>query len=195
MVNTIQSMKDALQRYNAEANDIKKLIAANNERYAPAVAEAENRRLYDRRSELAKAARQAVEAAYTAQAAEIDKWAQYDGAAVTDDVKLLSGAFDLNMRDIAQLMVKHQDNYTMVSAISKYARDNRIPCFTPSANDKRKALDEYRTSADAYIQRIERECGIDGFLVDQWGAIHSSDADRAINGLSLENASTSMGGK
>lgn len=193
MIKTIQSMKDALQRYNAEANDIKKLIAANAEKYAPAVAEAENRRLYNSRTELANAARKAVEGAYQAKAAEIEKWAQYDGEAITGDIGLLTGAFDLNAKDIAGLITKYQNNFTMIQAVTKYARENNIPYIAPSADEKRHILDEYKEGALAKIQRIENECGIDGFYVEQWGAINSAEADRAINGLTLENASATMG--
>lgn len=192
MIKAIDSMKNIIQRYNAEANTIKKHIAANAEKYAPAVAEVENRRLYNKRTELANAARQAIEAAYSAEESEIDKWAQFRGTDVNDDIKLLSGAFDLDKNDIACLLVAHQRNYTMVQAISKYAKEHNIPYIAPSADEKRKCLSEFKTSANGYIQRIENECGIDSFYVDQWGSINSAEADRAINGLTLENTNVNM---
>ena len=194
-MNVIETMKDTISTANTAMLELKKEMEANKAKYSPFVAEAENAKLRVRADEITSAARKSIEATYSAAAKDIDKWTQLDGTQVTDDVRLLSGAFDLNAGDVARLLIKHQGNPTMTNAVLRYANEHKIPHLCPSEETRRACLDELHEAALGRVNRIDTECGVDPFYVDQWPGMGFMDAakDRCFNGLNESNMTIDTG--
>ena len=185
----VENLKNTISTTNAAMLEIKKQMDANKARYSEYIAANENAKLRARADEIISTARKSIEEAYSAAVKDLDKWTRLDGAQVTDDVKLLSGAFDLSAGDVARLLIKHQSSPTMTNAILRYANEHKIPHLAPSMETRHICLDELHEAAIGRVNRIDAECGIDPFYIDQWPGMGFMDAakDRCFNGLSEEN--------
>lgn len=188
MSNTIKTMRDAISAANAAMLDVKKAIDRNNERYSRFIADQENKRLYDRAVTITADAKRAIETTYTTALDGLKSWDRLDGAAIDDsDLRLLKSGLKLARDDVQRLAIKHQNNPTMTALLKNYADENCTGVFFPDAQETANYLDQLRASAIGKINRIGREFGIDSFYCEQWAADLTSDADRALNGLTPEN--------
>lgn len=73
----------------------------------------------------------------------VDQWALPTGDKVHEDIKVLTGAIPLGLKDLEELKAKHSNNPVMISAIQKYAKDNSIKFFSksPTPEMKKSAFD------------------------------------------------------
>lgn len=142
MSNTyMDKMKAAISDYYQNSLKIEKQIISNKERYQPEIAVKENEKLVSQRQDLYYKAKQAIDAAFEGVLSSIDRWAVFEGKSITEDMRLLSGAFPLTEADVVGLIKKYRDNYTMSAALDKYAAEhgfaqNRAQIRTP---ENRKA--------------------------------------------------------
>lgn len=120
----MDKMKAAISDYYKQAVEIEKQIKTNKERLQPTISYEANEKLNEQRRALYYKAKDAIDAAFQGVLASIDRWAVFDGTKITDDMKLLSGAFPLAEADVVGLIAKYKDNYTMLAALDKYAAEN-----------------------------------------------------------------------
>lgn len=120
----MDKMKAAISDYYKQAVEIEKQIKTNKERLQPTISYEANEKLNEQRRALYYKAKDAIDAAFQGVLASIDRWAVFDGTKITEDMKLLSGAFPLAEADVVGLIEKYQDNYTMLAALDKYAAEN-----------------------------------------------------------------------
>jgi hypothetical protein len=88
--------------------------------------------------------------------AKIDEWARLDGSQITDDAKLFEGGFILDDKEINELVLRYQDNYTMLKLIEQAcAKAGRMIAYK-SADDRRNAINELRGYAKRSISDTDR---------------------------------------
>lgn len=194
MSNTINEIRTACSWANSQVRDLRKHINANNERYSQFIAEQENKKCMLTAAKIVDDARKEIERVYLRDVHAVEDFYKLDGNAIDDvDMKLLNGNFQLNAHDIAELQVKHAGNGTMMRKISEYADANGIPHFEPSKADRLRVLRELKASADAKLDRIYNNVGVDDFTIDNWPAASMGMGglpvlyDRVLNGLTLAN--------
>lgn len=123
----IADMREALREYNAVAKEVATRIENNNRRYQPDSANMENARLKAILAQLAGDTRQKISGFHSEALAAVDAWGKPSGGNLDpDDMALLSGAVPLSSKDLRTMILKHEGNRTMLSAVEKYAQDHGL---------------------------------------------------------------------
>lgn len=157
----VSKMKDVLMSFNNAALELR------------------NGGAEDLRSQLDQAAADAKEqvASILQEAVTAAKaWAKLDPSEIDkEDLFLLQGDFSPAASDIRDLMVKHQNNGTMVNAITRYvirAGFGAPVCYIPKLGDKIQAYNHFADAAHSVIEKIsKKECfPADSAELQQWGA-------------------------
>ena len=168
----VKRMKDVLVSFNATAQRIHRDMDRNNTNYKPDVAADENTRLQVELNKAAGDARAQIDSIYEDAAAAVMKWAEPAGGEInTADLTLLNGSFDLSVEALHDLLVKHQDNGTMVNAIAKYAKKSGVVLdYIPNASDKLAAYEAFAGSAHSMIGSIVGTIGLsdNSFALSKW---------------------------
>lgn len=141
MNTNLVEMRNALSGYYTSAQALMAQKQKNSETYQAEVAEEQNRGIDSKLSQLYADTWKKLQDAQAAGIVQAEKWGELDGSKITDDMKLLSGAFPLAEADVVGLIEKYRDNYTMLAALDKYAAEhgfaqNRAQIRTP---ENRKA--------------------------------------------------------
>ena len=107
--------------------------------------------------------------------AGLGKTVPLDGSAVTSDVQLLSGAFDLSKEQLQELANKYQGNPTMLNAIMKYVREHRISgVIVQTQEDKLEAYKTFANGARDMLSRIKADPAAEITGLDTWGTAATS---------------------
>lgn len=141
-------MKDTLVSFNTTAKEIREQATEGWQIALQSKAE-------EAKSQIGKSLENALEAAYA--------WASLDAAEIDhEDLFLLQGMSKLTQKEIRRLLVKHQNNGTMVNAIGKVINSG-VYCTTyregeklyiPNLQDKEKAYKHFAEYANTVIKNI-----------------------------------------
>jgi len=158
----VTRMKAVLTTFNATANQIHKKIDRNNQDFLPDVAADANAQFQENLNNSAAEARKQIDSIHNEARTAVQKWAELDGVRINDsDMKLLGGSFQLTADDLGGLLVKHQNNGTMVNAIAKYAKEHDLTLqYIPNAEDKLQVYRSFAESARSLIDRIIDNVGL-----------------------------------
>lgn len=158
----VTRMKGVLTTLNTTANQIHKEIDYNNQNFLPDVAADANTNLQAKLNQAADSARDQIDAIREEAKAAVRKWAEPSGTEIdAADLALLKGEFWISIKDVHNLLVKHQGNGTMVNAIAKYAKEHDIVlAYIPNAADKLHAYDSFAKSAHDMIAEITNAIGL-----------------------------------
>lgn len=169
----VNRMKDALVSFNATAQRIHKDMERNIANYKPDAASDENARLQAKLNMAAEEARGKIDVIHDEAAAAARKWDEPAGVEIeTEDLALLKGNFCLSKEALWNLLVKHQDNGTMVNAIAKYAKEHDVILdYIPNVDDKLFAYDSFAKSAHGMISDIVGAIGLadNNLALSVWG--------------------------
>lgn len=177
MTNTyMDKMKAAISGYYKQAVEIEKQIKTNKERLQPTISYEANEKLNEQRRALYYKAKDAIDAAFQDVLASIDRWAVFDGAKITEDMKLLSGAFPLAEADVVSLIERYRDNYTMLAALDKYAAEhgfaqNRAQIRTPE--NRKAAWSKVHAGAITLLDTASQDVQnpVLDFAIEQFGTM------------------------
>lgn len=163
-------MKDVLTSFSAAAVEIRAKVDFAEQNYTADYAAEERNKLQAQLNQAAEAARAQIDAINAEAVEAARKWAALDGENVDHaDLDLLKGGFDLTGDDIHELLVKHQDNGTMVRAIAKYAKEHEItPEYIPNLADKLMAYSTFCASAHSVISDISNSSGQTAGNFSRW---------------------------
>ena len=102
-------------------------------------------------------------------------WAKLNPAEIDkDDLFLLRGSFNPAASDLRDLLVKYQNNGTMVNALARYIGRSGLGAvvgYIPNKVDKVKAYTHFADAAHSVIEKIsKKEClPADSAELQQWG--------------------------
>lgn len=176
----IAAMREALREYNAVAREVATRMEENNQRYQPDSASKENARLKAILAQMADNTRQKISSFHSEALAAVDAWGKPSGGNLdTDDMALLSGAVPLSSKDLRAMVMKHEGNRTMLSAVEKYAQDHGLTFalgYVPSPTDKAKVYSAFNASALSLLNDIQKSSGVSESLIASFGdSDHVSD--------------------
>lgn len=130
---------------NKEISDFEKKYATI---YARDHFQTERGKLESEKQDVMNNAYKAVQAIVSAYKSKVEKADAFDGEMVTDDAKLLTGAFKLKTEDLESMFDRaaRQNNRTMMRAVSDYVKEHimEFPDYSRvfySAQDKMDAAD------------------------------------------------------
>ena len=158
----VEQMKDTLVSFNNTANEI-------NERVAEDRLQALQNAAEGAKNQIREILQNALGAAHA--------WAALDPTEIDhDDLLLLQGAFHVSITDIRRLVVKHQNNGTMINAISKYISagfyHNPVKpaelCYVPKLEDKIRAYKHFADYANSVIENIKNGTQAAGDELQHW---------------------------
>lgn len=169
----VSRMGSVLVSLNTAALKIHQDMDRNNANYKPDVAADANARLQAELNKAADEARTQIDAIHDDAVAAARKWGEPAGAEIdAEDLGLLKGDFQLSREALWNLLVKHQDNGTMVNAIDKYAKEhNVILDYIPNVTDKLFAYDSFAKSAHGMVADIVHSVGLahNDLTLGKWG--------------------------
>lgn len=152
----VQKMKKVLLDLNAEAEKVRRQMAYNTANFQAHVAGDENAKLQAELNRTAMEAQGRIDNILKEAEATVRAWAEPSGEEIHEaDLMLLNGSFSLSNEDLHNLLVKHQNNGTMVNAIAAYAEKNHaVLGELPTAETKLFAYDSFAKSAYSMIGQI-----------------------------------------
>lgn len=169
----VNRMGSVLVSLNTAAQKIHADMDRNTANLKPDVAADENARLQAELNKAASEARTQIDAIREDAAAAARKWGEPAGAEIdAGDLALLKGDFQLSQETLWNLLVKHQNNGTMVNAISKYAKEHDVILdYIPNVEDKLFAYDSFAKSANGMIGDIVHSIGLahNDLTLAKWG--------------------------
>lgn len=171
----IARMKKAVTTFQGTARRIAKEQERNREALSTAYATAANAELSRELLIAENDALNEIQAVLEIVTEGLGKTVPLDGKAVTSDVQLLCGAFDLSKEQLQDLVEKHRNNPTMLNAIMKYVREHRIGgVVIPTQEDKLEAYKTFANGARNMMSLIKADPfkEIDG--LDTWGTAATS---------------------
>lgn len=135
-----------ITQHNQEIADFEKKYATY---YSRDVFQQKRNELENAKRSTVDAARNAIQALVDAYKARVKDMDALNGAEVTDDAKLLTGAFNLTAADLEAMFDRAAGNRTMQRLISDYAREHDIFIARTfhSAADKLKAAETMKKYA------------------------------------------------
>ena len=167
----LKDMKNSVTKFYNAMQKAKADIAKNNDTYLPEIAKEENEKIESDLRALGRAAEAEIDTIGQEALADVERWKALSGKEIDDeDLKLLSGAFNLTNEDIDSLVQKHKDNGTMIRAIGDYADAHNIVTMIPTPEAKIKAYSIAAGDAKNMITNIEdaltRTPDASGFSID-----------------------------
>ena len=166
MKDTLLSLNDTAQRIHADMDHA-------NRTYLPEEASKENARLQAELNQAVESAREQIDSIHAEATAAARKRGELSGEKIdAADIELLKGDFQFTKARLEDLLFKHQDNATMVNAITKFAKERGIVLdYVPTVEDKLSAYDAMAQSAQNLIGTIVQSIGLpnDGMIITMWG--------------------------
>lgn len=168
----VNQMKQAVMEYQKTARRIADQEARNRERLSEEYARAENNALFTEMREACDKAYNQIQAVLDTVSGGLGKAVELRGKDVTEDVQLLSGAFDLSKTQLQGLVTKYRNNPTMMNAIAKYAKANGIHGVQiPTEEDKLEAYKVFAEGARSMIRSITTDPYIRLDYLEGWGEV------------------------
>lgn len=165
----IQTMKTALEGLNTVATAAAAQMQENKNRFLPEALEAANAPLRAGVQEAATAAREMINGAHAAAMAAVDTWEQITPEKLdAQTMALLSGELPMTAADYRRLILRFEDNRTMLSALEAEAKKRGLlfQCgYIPAPVDKRTVYDKYYHSALSMLDTIVVHTGISENLI------------------------------
>lgn len=136
----VQEMKKALSDFYSTMTRLNAQKEQNLSTYQSNVARDENEKLDKQINDVYRATWSRLQELHSAGIAQAERWGALDGSKITDDIKLLSGGFDLKKNQVAELVEKYRGNGTMMEAIGTYASSHNMSFLeVPTVTEKVKA--------------------------------------------------------
>lgn len=169
----VGKMKDVLVSFNNTALDIRKKMQNAHAQYKADIAAAEENKLRGQLKQAAEGARDQIAVILQQAVTAAKKWATLDSAEIdVADLSLLRGGFRITTEDIHRLLVKHQNNGTMVNAIAAFASKSGLKVqYIPNVADKLSAYESFAKGANSMISDISGNLGYstDSDTLVLWG--------------------------
>ena len=171
----VNQMKQAVLDYQGTARRIADQQAQNRETLVEALASAENTTLALELQEAEAKAQKQIQAALDIVSGGLGKAVPLSGKDVTEDVQLLSCAFDLSREQLQELVEKHRNNPTMLNAIMKYTQNHGIHGVqVPTAAEKLEAYKVFANGAWGMLRTITTDPHAEITGLDTWGEVPTS---------------------
>lgn len=165
----IQTMKTALEGFNAVARAAAVQMDDNARRVHPSVLESANAPVRAGVLEARAAAREKIISAHAEALAAVDSWEQIVPEKLDEQtIQLLSGGLPMTVVDFRRLILRFENNYAMITAIAAEAEKRGLlfQCgYIPAPVDKRTVYDAYYGSAMSMLDTIAENCGISENMV------------------------------
>lgn len=169
----VGKMKDVLVSFNNTALDIRKKMQNVHAQYKADIAVSEENKLRGQLKQAAEGARDQIAAILQLAIAAAEKWATLDSAEIdAADLSLLRGGFRITSKDLHRLLVKHQNNGTMINAIAAFvSRSGLRVQYIPKVEDKVSAYEAFANGANNMIANISGNLGYstDSDTLALWG--------------------------
>lgn len=171
----VNQMKQAVMAYQRTARWITDQQQRNRETLSEALAAADNTALFVEMQEAETKAHNQIQSVLDVVSGGLGKAVALNGKDVTEDVQLLSGAFDLSREQLQGLVEKYLKNPTMLNAIMKYTKANGIHGVSiPTQNEKLEAYKTFANGAFNMLRRITTDPSADIAGLDNWGEAPTS---------------------
>lgn len=165
----IQQMKTILEGFNAVALAGAAQMEQNAQRFQPQYLGEANAPVRAGIQEAAEVARVKLNTTHAEALTAVDAWAQMSGEKINaEDMALLHGDFPLTAADFRRLILKYENNYTMLSAIVAEAETRHMRFqlgYTPSPEDKRIVYDKFYASALSLLDSIYMGGGVSDSMI------------------------------
>lgn len=176
----IQTMKTALEGFNAVARAAAAQMDDNARRVHPSVLESTNAPVRAGMLEAGAAAREKIIGAHAEALTAVDSWEQIVPEKLDEQtMQLLSRGLPMTAVDFRRLILRFEDNYAMLTALATEAEKRGLlfQCgYIPTPADKRAVYDAYYSSAMSMLDTIAEHCGISENMIAAYAdASHLSD--------------------
>ena len=166
----VDQMKQVVVGYQRTARYINDQQVRNREALSEALASTKNAALVAELQDATVKAQNKIQAILDVVSIGLGKVVPLSGKEVTEDVHLLSGAFDLSREQVQELVEKHRNNPTMLNAILKYTQKYGVSGVQiPTAAEKLEAYKTFANGALGMLQRITANPYAEISGLDTWG--------------------------